>query len=139
MRDITLTAKSKRSSLKRIGYWGDKTSNLSPHSFHIDYFSGIEKQNSLNNGGDIKNQRRVYFVSTSFYINISYNSLILTGVLVQVGSAIAVNLALLLSVYNLTHVCINLYQISSITLVHSFIIRSNGPLQSNFPWLYFLA
>ena len=50
MRDITLTAKSKRSSLKRIGYWGDKTSNLSPHSFHIDYFSGIEKQNSLNNG-----------------------------------------------------------------------------------------
>ena len=50
MRDITLTAKSKRSSLKRIGYWGDKTSNLSPRSFHIDYFSGIEKQNSLNNG-----------------------------------------------------------------------------------------
>ena len=91
------------------------------------------RKTKLTEQWDIKNQRRVHFVSTSVYINISYNSLILTGVLVQVGSAIAVNLALLLSVYNLTHVCINLYQISSTTLVRSSIIRNNGPLQSNFP------
>ena len=103
-------------------------STLFPHRLLFGH-----RKTKLTEQWDIKNQRRVYFVSTSVYINISYNSLILTGVLVQVGSAIAVNLALLLSVYNLTHVCINLYQISSITLVHSFIIRSNGPLQSNFP------
>ena len=65
-------------------------------------------------------------------MNSSYNSLILTCVLVQVGSAIAVNLTLLLSVYNLAHVCINLYQISSTTRFRSPIIRSNGPLQSSF-------